>query len=160
MSGTTTTNSPFPCERQAPGRRLDLIFRAYDSAIAFRYSLPRQEGLDKITLSSEDTGFYFPGNPSAFALNLGSYTTSYESEFQPISLDEIKPTSIIGIPLLVHLPDGPWAAILEADLDDYAGMYLGGVRGIPGALMSKLSPLRATLTKRLLLPRPRRVHGT
>ena len=129
------------CESQAPGRRLDVTFRAYDSGIAFRYSLPRQDGLDKFILSSEETGFYFPGNPHAFALDLGSYTTSYESEFQPITLCDIKPTSIIGIPLLVHLPDGPWAAILEAELDDYAGMYLGGVRGIPGALMSKLSPL-------------------
>lgn len=128
-------------EREDPGRRLDLVFRAYDSGVAFRYFLPRQEPLKNFTLSSEDTGFYFPGNPSAFALNLGSFTTSYESEFQPVTLDQIKPTSIIGIPLLVHLKDGPWAAILEADLDDYAGMYLGGVRGVPGALMSKLSPL-------------------
>ena len=128
-------------ERQAPGRRLNIVFRAYDSGIAFRYELPRQAGLGKFTLSSEETGFYFPGNPSAFAINLGSYTTSYEGEFNPISLDEIKPTSIIGIPLLIHVPDGPWVAILEADLDNYAGMYLGGVRGVPGALMSKLSPL-------------------
>ncbi|HEX5411792.1 MAG TPA: glycoside hydrolase family 97 protein [Terriglobia bacterium] len=128
-------------EREAPRRRLDLVFRAYDSGIAFRYFLPRQEGLDNFTLSSEDTGFYFPGNPSAFALNLGSYSTSYESEFQPVRLDQIKPTSIVGIPLLVHLENGPWAAILEADLDDYAGMFLGGVPGIQGALISKLSPL-------------------
>lgn len=128
-------------ESHAPGRRLDVIFRAYDSGIAFRYFLPRQPGMGKFTLSSENTGFYFPGNPHAFALDLGSYTTSYESEFQPVTLDAIKPTSIIGIPLLVHATDGPWVAILEADLDDYAGMYLGGVRGFPGALMSKLSPL-------------------
>jgi alpha-glucosidase len=128
-------------ERQSPGRRLDLIFRVYDAGIALRYSLPQQDALAKFTLSSEDTGFYFPGNPSAFALDLGSYTTSYESEFQPITLDQIKPTSIIGIPLLIHPQSGLWAAILEADVDDYAGMYLGGVRGIPGALMSKLSPL-------------------
>src|SRR5574337_446248 len=87
-------------EREAPGRRLDLVFRTYNSGIAFRYFLPRQEGLNSFTLSSEDTGFYFPGNPSAFALNLGSYTTSYESEFQPVKMGEIKPASIIGIPLL------------------------------------------------------------
>src|SRR5579885_227274 len=89
-------------ERQSPGRRMDLIFRAYNAGIALRYSLPRQDALGEFTLSSEDTGFFFPGNPSAFALDLGSYTTSYESEFQPITLDQIKPASIIGIPLLVH----------------------------------------------------------
>lgn len=128
-------------ERKAPGRRLNIIFRAYNAGIALRYFLPNQLELHKFTLSSENTGFYFPGNPSAFALNLGSYTSSYEGEFRHISLDEIKPTAIVGIPLLVHLQSGPWAAILEADLNDYAGMYLGGVRGIPDALMSKLSPL-------------------
>ena len=128
-------------ERQAPGRSLNLIFRAYNAGIAFRYFLPSQEALHKFTLSSENTVFYFPGNPSAFAINLGSYTTSYEGEFRHISLDEIKPASIVGIPLLVHTASGPWAAILEADIDDYAGMYLRGVRGIPDALMSELSPL-------------------
>jgi alpha-glucosidase len=128
-------------ERQAPSRRLDIVFRVYNSGVAFCYSLPRQEGLDKFTLSSEDTGFYFSGDPSAFALDLGTSNTSYEGEFQPVTLDQIKPASTIGIPLLVHIPEGPWVAILEANLNDYAGMFLGGVRGIPGALMSKLSPL-------------------
>ncbi|MEJ2006806.1 MAG: glycoside hydrolase family 97 protein [Acidobacteriota bacterium] len=128
-------------ESHAPGRSLDLVFRAYNAGIAFRYFLPHQQALQKFTLSSENTGFYFPGNPSAFALNLGSYTSSYEGEFHKITLDQIKPASIVGIPLLVHTTSGPWAAILEAHLEDYAGMYLGGVRGIPGALMSKLSPL-------------------
>lgn len=127
-------------ESQSPGRRLNIVFRAYNSGIAFRYQLPSQPGLGKFTLSSEETGFYFPGNPSAFAINLGSYTTAYEGDFSPVRLDEIKPTSIVGIPLLVHVQSGPWVAILEADLDNYAGMYLGGVRGIPDALMSKLSP--------------------
>ncbi len=128
-------------ERQAPRRRLDLIFRAYNSGVAFRYFLPRQEALGKFIVSSENTGFYFPGNPSAFAIDLGSYNTAYEGEFNKITLDQIQPASIIGIPLLVHIPQGPWVAILEADLDDYAGMFLGGVRGIPDALMTKLSPL-------------------
>jgi alpha-glucosidase len=128
-------------ERQAPRRRLNVVFRVFDSGVGFRYFLPGQDGLHQFTLSSENTGFYFPGNPTAFALNLGSYTTSYEGEFQPVSLDQIKPSATIGIPLVIHATGGAWVAILEADLDDYAGMYLRGVRGIPDALMSRLSPL-------------------
>ena len=58
-----------------------------------------------------------------------------------MSLDEIKPTSLVALPLLVEIPNGPWVALLEADLTDYAGMYVGGVRGVANALMSKLSPL-------------------
>ncbi len=127
-------------EAQPPRRRIDLVFRAYNEGVAFRYFLPRQEGLEKFTLSSENTGFYFAGETSAFALDLGRYNTNYESEFRRVSLDQIKPTSIIGLPLLVQVPDGPWVALSEADLADYAGMYVGGVPGVPNALMSKLSP--------------------
>jgi len=128
-------------ERQAPGRRVDLIFRAYEEGAAFRYVLPKQDGLEKFTLSSENTGFYFPREAFAYALNLGSYTSSYETDYHRVSLDEIKPTSIVALPLLIEIPSGPWVALLEADLTDYAGMYVGGVMGVANALMSKLSPL-------------------
>ena len=128
-------------ELQAPGRRVDLIFRAYDEGAAFRYVLPRQDGLEKFTLSSENTGFYFPREVFAYALNLGSFTSSYENDYHRVSLDEIKPTSIVALPLLIEMPSGPWVALLEADLTDYAGMYVGGVRGLSHALMSRLSPL-------------------
>jgi alpha-glucosidase len=52
----------------------------------------------------------------------------------------IKPASIINLPLLVGIAGGPWVALLEADLTDYAGMYVGGVPGFDHALISKLSP--------------------
>jgi len=128
-------------KRHFPDQRMDLIFRAHNEGVAFRYVLPRQENLQKFTLSSENTGFNFPSGAFAQALNLGSYTSSYETDYHRVSLDEIKPTSIVALPLLVEIPHGPWAALLEADLTDYAGMYVGGVMGAPGALMSKLSPL-------------------
>jgi alpha-glucosidase len=128
-------------ERAAPHRRMDLIFRAYDSGIAFRYFLPRQQALGNFTLTEEDTGFYFVRKASAFALNLGSFTTAYEGEFNRVDVAQIHPSSIVGLPLLVHVPDGPWLALTEADLEDYAGMYVGGAAGIPNGLASKLAPL-------------------
>lgn len=127
-------------ERSAPHRRLDLIFRAYDEGVAFRYALPKQDGLDRFTLSSENTGFYFSRPGTALALPLGSFTSSYETDYQRVSLDEIKPASTIGLPLLIELTNGPWVALLEADLTDYAGMYVGGVPGASHALISKLAP--------------------
>ncbi|HMD85385.1 MAG TPA: glycoside hydrolase family 97 protein [Terriglobia bacterium] len=128
-------------ERHVPSRRLDLIFRAYNEGVAFRYFLPKQEGLDLFVISSENTGFYFTGNSTAYALRLNSFTTPYEAHFDPVKLDQIKPESIIGLPLLVEIPQGPWVALLEADLSDYAGMYMSGVSGTPNALVSKLSPV-------------------
>ncbi len=128
-------------ERTSPGRRVDLIFRAYNEGAAFRYSLPEQEALGRFTLAAENTGFYFAREAYAYALNLGSYTTSYEGDYRRVSLDRIKPASIVALPLLIEMAGGPWAALLEADLTDYAGMYAGGVLGVPNALASKLSPL-------------------
>ena len=40
----------------------------------------------------------------------------------------------------MKIPGGPWVGLLEADLTDYAGMYVGGVPGFDHALVSKLSP--------------------
>ncbi len=128
-------------ERRAPHRRVDVEFRAYDEGAAFRYVLLKQDGLEKFTLSAENTGFYFPADASAIALPLNSYTTSYETDYVREPLSDIKPTSIVALPLLMQIPNGPWVALLEADLTDYAGMYVGGVLGVPNALMSKLSPL-------------------
>jgi alpha-glucosidase len=129
-------------EKQSPGRRVDLIFRAYNEGAAFRYFLPQQPGLEKFTLLAEYTGFYFAREASAFALNLGRFNTSNEGEFGPTKLNLIKPSSIINLPLLVEIPGGPWVGLLEADLTDYAGMYVGGVPGIENALVSRLSPSR------------------
>jgi len=129
-------------EKQPPGRRVDLIFRAYNEGAAFRYFLPQQPALEKFTLLAENTGFYFAREVSAFALNLGRFNTSNEGEYGPTKLNLIKPSSIINLPLLVKIPGGPWVGLLEADLTDYAGMYVGGVPGFDHALISKLSPVR------------------
>jgi len=126
-------------EKRPPGRRVDIIFRAYNEGLAFRYVLPKQRPLDKFALSSENTGFYFAHGGYAYALNMGRFNTHNEGEYLPVRLDEIKPAAVINLPLLVEIPGGPWVALLEADLTDYAGMYVGGVPGIPNALAAKLS---------------------
>ncbi len=126
-------------EKQAPGRRVDIVFRAYDEGVALRYIVPKQGALEKFALASEDTGFYFAREAYGFALNMGRFNTHNEGEYVRTPLDQIKSSAIINLPLLVDMPGGPWAALIEADLDDYAGMYVGGVTGIPGALTTKLS---------------------
>ena len=132
-------------EKEASGRRVDLIFRAYNEGVAFRYFLPLQDPLEKFTLMAENTGFYFARDASAFALNMGRFNTSNEGEYRRTELSAIKPESIINLPLLVNVSGGPWVGLLEADLKDYAGIYVGGVAGFHNALVSKLSPTRARM---------------
>jgi alpha-glucosidase len=128
-------------ELQPPHRRLEVILRAYNTGVAFRYVLPQQPALDKFVIANEETGFYFARPATAFALDLGRFNSNYESEFVHIKLDDVLPESVIGLPLTAHLDGGPWVALLEADLTDYAGLYVAGAHGVPNGLQAKLSPL-------------------
>lgn len=128
-------------EREAPHRRLEITFRAYNEGIAFRYSLPKQSELGRFILSSENTGFYFARPATAFASTSSRFLNGYETQFFPIDVNLIKPNSMAVLPMLVQLSGGPWLAILEADLRNYAGMYLGGVLGMPDSLTCRLAPL-------------------
>ena len=53
---------------------------------------------------------------------------------------KFRPTRLLGLPLLVELPGVGWAAVLEANLTDYAGMYLARGTAARGSLVSRLSP--------------------
>ncbi|MFB0565711.1 MAG: glycoside hydrolase family 97 protein [Candidatus Aminicenantaceae bacterium] len=127
-------------EKNDPYRRLSLIFRAYDDGAAFRFSFPEQKHLSDFAIASEDTHFNFSENYTCYALQLGKYTTSYEKEFDQISLQDINQTAVIGLPLLLKTPHC-WMGITEAGLTNYAGMYLSGADDDSTYLISKLSPL-------------------
>jgi alpha-glucosidase len=127
-------------EQIKPYRRLDVVLRAYDEGVAFRYVVPKQDLTEEFNLAAENTGFYFAADAFAYALNMGRWDTHNEGPYERILVREIKPASLVNLPLLVEMP-GPklWAAILEADLTDYAGMYVGGVPEMPNALTSRLA---------------------
>ncbi|HVN82620.1 MAG TPA: glycoside hydrolase family 97 protein [Terriglobia bacterium] len=127
-------------EQSVPHRRLGLIFRAYNDGAAFRYRFPIQSGFTDFTITDELSTFSFMGNPQAYALPLGTFTTSYEKYYQLIPLKDISFDALLGLPLLLEYPNKMWVAVTEANLTNYAGMYLSGVAGQPGVLVSRLSP--------------------
>ncbi len=127
-------------EQPAPHRRLDLIFRAYNDGAAFRYRFPKQSGITNFTITDELSTFSFIGNPQAYTLPLGTFTTSYEKYYQLVPLKDVSPDALLGLPLLLEYPDNMWVAVTEANLTDYAGMYLAGITGRPCLLVSRLSP--------------------
>jgi alpha-glucosidase len=124
--------------------RLDLVFRAYDDGAALRYLLPKQAGLDRVEVLSEDTRFRFLADHKAWALFLASFTTSNEREFVPVPLLAIKPESIVGPPLTIE-GDGFVASLAEANLRDWSGLHFARVEGGNDSrhptLVSKLAPL-------------------
>ncbi|MFL6215886.1 MAG: glycoside hydrolase family 97 protein [Blastocatellia bacterium] len=133
-------------ESQAPQRKLDLIFRAYDDGAAFRYRLPVQAGLTDLEIAAERSEFRFPTDLTCWALQLGSFTTSYEGEYDRITLNRISANAIVGLPLVVQSRDETiTVALSEADLDDYAGMYFTGLNNGYG-VASRLAPRKDDAT--------------
>lgn len=120
-------------------RTINLIFRAYDDGAAFRYAFPQQRGLTDFELLAERTEFTFPADYPCWALPLGSFTTSYETEFERTSVDAIAEDALIGLPLTLELENGPTVCLTEANLTEYAGMYLSGA-DTENTLVSVLSP--------------------
>jgi len=132
-------------EAKPPRRRLELAFRAFDDGVAFRYLIPGGGPLADFVLTDELTRLTFPGDPPARALPLKNHTTSYESYYQTLRPSAIGPERLIGLPMLLEGAGGDagraWVAVTEANLTDYAGMYLAGIAGEPGTLAARLSPL-------------------
>ncbi|MBO0798707.1 MAG: glycoside hydrolase family 97 catalytic domain-containing protein, partial [Blastocatellia bacterium] len=136
-------------EQTPPGRRWELALRAYDDGVAFRYRIPAQDGWSALVIKDEKTEFVFPSAAQAYVLPLNSFTTSYEKYYQKKLVAEIPGDWLIGLPLLLKIPGSGWAAVTEAALTDYAGMYLARrltsdatSNGTSDAcLISRLSPL-------------------
>lgn len=118
--------------------KLNLVVRAFDDAIAFRYEFPVQEHTESTMIREENTNFRFAGNPRMLALLLPHYTTSHEGEYSSQLLSELTPDTLVDLPAVFECPGKIYAAVTEAALVDYAGMYLSKQNGV---LTSKLSPL-------------------
>lgn len=126
-------------ETAASGRPLDLIVRAYDDGIAFRYRFPEAWG--DVVLGAEDTQFRFAGEPTVWAANFGGFTSSQEAHFVEQPMRSLAPDSVYGMPLLVKAAEDRWAVVTEADLTDWAGMYVRRDTDEPNTVRTALSPL-------------------
>jgi alpha-glucosidase len=127
--------------RDASGRKLDIDIRAYDDGVAFRYSVPAQPSLQQVRIAHELTQFIFPQDTTSWPLILDGYQSSWEDEYQARQIGGLHADWLIGLPLLTEEPGKGWLAITEADIDNYAGMYLRKESGFAGlALHADLSP--------------------
>ncbi len=123
----------------AAGRKLSLEIRAYDDGVAFRYILPDQPDLHKVRIEHELTQFNYAKDATLYPLLLEGFQSSYEDEYQQRNVSGIHHDWLIGLPLLAEVPGVGWVAATEADIDNYAGMYLRKA-GPRFALQAELSP--------------------
>ncbi len=111
-------------ETDGERRRLDVIVRIYDGAVALRYGIPKQKGFGKFVLAREKTSFRFHGDPMAWITLYPAHRDSQEQSFLHRSLLSIPvKDALVGFPAIVEV-GGQYVAITEAALTDWAGLFL------------------------------------
>ncbi|TWJ01459.1 alpha-glucosidase [Mucilaginibacter frigoritolerans] len=104
-----------------------LILRAYNDGVAYRFFTQKK---GEITIINEEANFNFKDDDKAFLpfasdyRNKDKFNSSFEAHYDNINLSAIKKDTLAFLPVLVDVGNSIKAAILEADLQDYPGMYL------------------------------------
>ena len=118
----------------------DLQFRVFDDAAAYRF-LPKKV-INKVI--NETSEFHFTGDYPAFVPyvndNRGGerWCYSFESYYDEVPISNIYQDSLAITPLAVCLPNGKKAVVMEADVENYPGMYL--LKGEGNALKATFPP--------------------
>ncbi len=104
-----------------------LIFRAYDDVVAYRFFTKKK---DSIVVQNEEANFNFAADHKAFIPYMRDYrdgkifNCSFESLYTEQNISQFMSDSLAFLPLLIDVGNDKKVVILEADLEDYPGMFL------------------------------------
>jgi alpha-glucosidase len=121
------------------GAKFSLEVRAFDDGLAFRYLVPEQATLSNVRVTRERTQFRYTKDATLYPLVVNGFQSSYEDDYQMRTVSGLHPDWLIALPLVADVPDTGWVAITEADIDNYAGMYLRSDKPLH-SLKAQLSP--------------------
>ncbi len=126
-------------ENAAPARRFDLVVRAFNDGIGFRYEFPAQPGLGEFVISEELTQFNFADDAKAWWIP--SNRPRLDRSEMLYSVSPVSVIDSIQTPLTMQTRDGKtFMVIHEANLVDYARMNLAGPRMDNRTLRVALAP--------------------
>ncbi|WP_036379130.1 glycoside hydrolase family 97 protein [Muricauda sp. MAR_2010_75] len=124
-------------EDNAPHRKINIYFRAYDDGIGFRYEFLPQQGLDSLVIMDENTEFQLTEDyttwwiPGDWDIYEHLYNTTKVSEIDAISKRDNPdlaqtyiPENAVNTPVTMRGSDSIHLSFHEANLTDYAGMTL------------------------------------
>jgi len=99
--------------------KLNIIFRAFNDGIGFRYEFPRQDGIDSLVIMKENTEFKMPQVHKAW------WITASNPYYECLAkLSRICDLDTVRTPLTMETTDGKYLSIHEANLTDYPKMNL------------------------------------
>lgn len=104
-----------------------VIFRVYDDAVAYRFYTKRP---GEMLIKNEEANFNFTGDHKAFIPVQWDYrddkifNSSFEALYREIKLSQLPKDSLAFLPVLIDVGQNKKVELIEADLEDYPGMYL------------------------------------
>ncbi|MBI3265077.1 MAG: glycoside hydrolase family 97 catalytic domain-containing protein [Acidobacteria bacterium] len=114
----------------ASSARLEIILRAHDDGVAFRYRFPESDANAKKVIE-EQTGFRVPAGSTGWLLahqDPEKYGPAYEDFFREVAVGAAAPRAAgWSFPALFKTAGGQWLLISESGLDGtYCGSHLAG----------------------------------
>jgi len=126
-------------EVAAPGRRFVVAFRVFNDGIGFRYELPAQPGLVEFAITDELTEFTLVDDARAWWIP--SNRPRLDRSEMLFSSSPVSVLDSVQTPLTMETRDGrTFIVIHEANLVDYARMFLSGPRMQSRTLRVALAP--------------------
>ena len=120
-------------ELRLRAKDFDLVFRAYNDGVAYRY-----EPKKPITVRSEKATFRFADDWPAYVPYTGNgdndgsqFYTSFESLYKHHKLSEWDREHLVFLPITIEADEGIRICLVESDLLNYPGMFLGNDGGTP-----------------------------
>jgi len=127
-------------ETAAPGRKFDVVFRAFNDGIGFRYELPAQLALGEFVITEELTEFQLADDAKAWWIP--SNRPRLDRSEMLYSSSPVSVIDSIQTPLTMATRDGrTFIVIHEANLVNYARMNLAGPRLDNRRLHVALAPM-------------------
>lgn len=111
-------------ERAGLRRELWIVVRVFDDGLGFRYELPQQPNLGEFEIMEELTEFSMSEDMKAWWIPAD--VSSPDRQEMLFSSGPISKLRLVHTPLTLQGSHGLQAVIHEADLSDYAGMFLQG----------------------------------
>ena len=104
-------------EKGGMKRHIDVVFRAFNDGVAFRYEFPRQPRLQDFVIMDEATEFALPTDAPAWSIP--ALTPYYEGIY---TREHVSQKGNMSGPVAIEMNDSLYMAIMDANLTDYSTM--------------------------------------
>ena len=105
----------------------EIIFRAYNDGVAYRFVTKKK---DQLFVQNEDANFNFDKDYKCYVPYVNGlrgpekFIQSFEALYDEVNISQFAKDTLAFLPVLIDYGNNIKAVLLEADLEEYPGMYL------------------------------------